>query len=123
MTLLVYVGLAGSVGAVARYLLDGLVQDRTTGEFPFGTLTVNVVGAFILGTVTALAARVSWIVIPATVIGAGFCGALTTWSTASWETIRLAEDGAGSLAVRYLATNIVASLAAAGLGFLVVRVL
>ena len=49
MTLALAVGVAGAVGAVARYLADGAVQDRTAGPFPFGTLTVNVVGSLILG--------------------------------------------------------------------------
>ncbi|HLY81603.1 MAG TPA: CrcB family protein, partial [Acidimicrobiales bacterium] len=94
MTLAVVVGVAGALGAVARYLLDGAVQGRTRATFPFGTLMVNVAGSFILGVLTGLALYHGLTRAPKAVIGAGFCGGFTTWSTASWETVRLAEDGA-----------------------------
>ena len=81
------VGLAGGVGAVARYLLDGAVQDRTSGLFPFGTLTVNVVGSLVFGVIAGVVIRHGGTDLRA-IAGAGFCGGLTTWSTASWETIK-----------------------------------
>src|SRR5207237_7875961 len=89
VTLAIVVGLAGAAGAVARYLLDGAVQDRTAGPFPFGTLTVNVVGSLVLGVLAGLALDHTGSSAVRTVLGAGFCGGLTTWSTASWETVRL----------------------------------
>jgi CrcB protein len=121
MILMIVVGIGGSVGAVSRYLIDGAVQDRTAGRFPFGTMTVNVAGSLVLGCATALALRFSLARVPSTVIGAGFCGALTTWSTASWETVRLIGESSRWMAARYLTISLAASLAAAGLGFLVVR--
>lgn len=120
MILAIAVGVGGSLGAVSRYLLDGLVQDRTSGRFPFGTLTVNVVGSFILGCIAALASLFLGLQWTSTLVGTGFCGGMTTWSTASWETIHLAEQGATSTAVKYLLTNLAASLIAAGAGFVLV---
>ena len=99
-----------------RYLLDGAVQDRTEGIFPFGTLAVNVVGSLILGLVAGLVLRHGVSSHLESVIGAGFCGGLTTWSTASWETVRLAEEQSVAAAARYTGVNLVASLAAAAAG-------
>jgi len=113
------VGLAGGVGAVARYLLDGAVQDRTSGLFPFGTLTVNVVGSLVFGVIAGVVIRHGGTDLRA-IAGAGFCGGLTTWSTASWETIRLIEEGAATLAVRYALANLGGSLLAGALGLAIV---
>ena len=110
------VGLAGALGAVARYLLDGAVGDRTSGLFPFGTLTVNVVGSLVLGAVAGLVLRHGASGTVEAVVGAGFCGGLTTWSTASWEAIRLAEEASLGAAARYTLINLVASLAAGAVG-------
>jgi CrcB protein len=123
MTLALVVGVAGAVGAVARFLTDGAVQDRTRGSLPFGTLTVNGSGSFVLGLVTGLAwyhglgGRVH------TVIGVGFCGAFTTWSSVSWETVRLAQDGLGRLALVHMVLSVAAALALAALGMVVAAVL
>lgn len=89
----VLVLLGGAVGAPLRYLVDLMVQARHDSVFPWGTLTVNVAGSLVLGAVAA-AARASalpdWML---TLVGTGFCGALTTFSTFGFETVRLLEDG------------------------------
>ena len=118
MTLALVVGLAGAVGAVARYLVDGAVQDRSAGPFPFGTLAVNVVGSLILGFLAGYTLSHAGGRTAKTIIGTGFCGALTTWSTASWETVRLTEEGAVSTAVAFTVVNVVASFAAAAVGII-----
>ena len=116
MTLALAVGVAGAVGAIARYLLDGAVQDRTSGIFPFGTLTVNVTGSLVLGFLAGYTLTHAGGGTARTVVGTGFCGALTTWSTASWETVRLAEEGATTTAVAFTLVNLLASFAAAAVG-------
>ena len=116
MTLALAVGVAGAVGAVARYLLDGAVQDRTSGIFPYGTLTVNVAGSLVLGFLAGYTLSHTGGGTAKTIVGSGFCGALTTWSTASWETVRLAEEGATGTALGFTLVNLVASFAAAGIG-------
>ena len=118
MVLALTVGAAGAAGAVARYLLDGAVQDRTSGPFPFGTLTVNVVGSLVLGLLAAIALRHAGAATTKTIIGTGFCGGLTTWSAASWETIRLAEEGSGRTAVAFTVMNLIASFGAGSVGLL-----
>jgi CrcB protein len=120
MMMALAVGLAGAAGAVARYLTDGAVQDRTSGSFPFGTVTVNCAGSFILGIVTGLAWYHGLGGRAHAVVGLGFCGAFTTWSSVGWETVRLAEDGFGRLAVVNMVGGMAAALAAAALGIVVV---
>jgi CrcB protein len=107
--LLVVAGAA--VGAPLRYLTDRAVQVRHDSVFPWGTFVVNVVGCLILGLLTGAAAAGAAASHLQLLLGTGLCGALTTYSTFSYETLRLAEDGARV----YAAANVVASVAA-GLG-------
>lgn len=123
MIVAVVVGLAGAVGAVARFLTDGAVQDRTARSFPFGTLTVNCTGSFILGVVAGLAWYHGLGGRAHAIIGVGFCGAFTTWSSVTWETVRLAEEGLGRQAVVNVMGGVAAALAAAALGIVVAAVL
>ncbi|HEU5033129.1 MAG TPA: fluoride efflux transporter CrcB [Mycobacteriales bacterium] len=112
------VGLAASVGAMARYLLDQLVQHQHDQTFPWGTFVINVTGSFVLGLVTGLAMHHGLPRTPALVLGVGFAGGYTTWSTYLWESLALAEAGAARQATLNLAGSLAAGLlaAAAGLG-------
>jgi fluoride exporter len=100
--------LGGAVGTLAR---AGVAEALpvTPGAWPWATLIVNLVGTAILGWVVA-ADR--W----RPLVGTGFCGALTTFSTFQFELVRLADDGHGTLAVAYLAVSVSAGLVAADLG-------
>jgi CrcB protein len=108
----VLVLLGGAVGAPARYLTDLAVQRRHGGAFPWGTWTANVVGSFLLGTLVA--AGPTWLV---TLAGTGFCGALTTFSTFGYETVRLTEEGRPQVAVGNVVGSLGAGLVAAALGW------
>ncbi|MFJ8474009.1 fluoride efflux transporter CrcB [Kitasatospora sp. NPDC094011] len=96
------------VGAPLRYLTDRAVQSRHDSVFPWGTFTVNVFGCLVLGLLTGAVAAGSASSPVRLLVGTGFCGALTTYSTFSYETLRLAESGAG----RYALANVAGSLAA-----------
>ncbi|MFB8084911.1 fluoride efflux transporter CrcB [Streptomyces sp. NPDC055992] len=107
--LLVIAGAA--VGAPLRYLTDRAVQSRHDTVFPWGTFTVNMAGCLVLGLLTGAVAAGAASSHLQLLLGTGFCGALTTYSTFSYETLRLAEDGARL----YAAANVVASVVV-GLG-------
>ncbi|MFF1440013.1 fluoride efflux transporter CrcB [Streptomyces sp. NPDC058295] len=98
----------GMIGAPLRYLTDRAVQARRDSLFPWGTFVVNIGGCLILGALTGAATVGPDLRL---FLGTGFCGALTTYSTFSYETLRLTETGAGL----YAAVNAVASVTA-GLG-------
>jgi CrcB protein len=102
--LLVAVG--AGVGAPLRYLTDRAIQSRHDSVFPWGTFTVNVVGSAILGAITGAASTVHFL------LGIGFCGALTTYSTFSYETLRLAQTGARLYAAANVVASVLAGLAA-----------
>lgn len=118
MTVLL-VAAGAAVGAPLRYLVDRAVQSRHDTVFPWGTLIVNVAGSLLLGALIALPA-------PAPIAaqaGVGFCGALTTYSTFSYETLRLVQDRAWLLATLNVATSMIAGLGAAYCGISLVQAL
>jgi fluoride exporter len=113
MTLLLVL-LGGAIGAPTRYLADLAVQRLHGTVFPWGTWTVNVVGSLVLG-VVAGASPPGWLL---TLVGTGFCGALTTFSTFGFETVRLVEDGDHAAAVGNVAGSLAVGLAAVAVGWL-----
>lgn len=118
MTVLL-VAAGAAVGAPLRYLVDRAVQSRHNTVFPWGTLIVNVVGSLLLGALIALPASAP----VAALAGVGFCGALTTYSTFSYETLRLVQDRAWLLAAFTVAISMIAGLGAAYLGIALVQAL
>lgn len=107
---------AAGLGAPARYLLDGWVQDRTGGAFPWGTFTVNATGCLLLGLLTGLGLYHGLGATTATVLGSGGLGAYTTFSTLTFETVRLAEEGDLGDAARNVVFSLVVGLLAASAG-------
>jgi CrcB protein len=103
------------VGAPARYLTDRRMQRRFGGEFPWGTLVVNVLASLLLGALIGAGRATDPRVL--TVVGTGFCGALSTYSTFSFETMRLYEVGSRARSISYLAVTLVVGLAAAAAGW------
>ena len=113
MTVLL-IALGAGLGAPARYLTDRAVQSWHGRPFPWGTLVVNVCASLLLG-VLAGAALDSWL---AALLGTGFCGALSTYSAFSYETLRLAAGGARRAAMLNVLLSLVAGIGAAALGWL-----
>jgi CrcB protein len=101
-----WVALAGSAGALARFGLDGGIRRRWPTTFPWATLVINVTGSLLLGLVTGLVLFRGEPDALRTIVGTGFCGGYTTFSTASVETVRLLQTGRR----RQAATNAVSSL-------------
>jgi CrcB protein len=111
--------LGAAVGAPARYWTDRWLQSTHGSGFPWGTFTVNIAASLVLGLITGLAAVAAVSPAIAVLIGTGFCGALSTWSTLGYETVRQAEDRAWTQAVFNIVASVFAGLGAAGLGFAV----
>jgi CrcB protein len=113
MTVLL-VALGAAVGAPLRYLADRMIQARHTSTFPWGTFTVNMAGSLLLGYLIGLPVA-PWM---SALLGTGFCGALTTYSTFSFETLRLVREGDRMLATTYALGSVLAGLGAAYAGLL-----
>ena len=107
---------AGALGAPARYLLDSAIAERVEGAFPWGTFVVNITGSFLLGFLTGLGLNHGLPRTARVVLGTGFCGAYTTFSTFTFETVRLLEEGAVAEAFRNAAGTVLASSVAAAAG-------
>ncbi|MVU82227.1 fluoride efflux transporter CrcB [Nocardia sp. ET3-3] len=111
--------LGAMIGAPLRYLTDRAVQTRHDSVFPWGTFTVNLAGCLVLGGISGAALSTPWMM----VVGTGFCGALTTYSTFSYETVRLAEQRVYLYAALNIVTSLVAGLGATLLSYTVVQAL
>jgi fluoride exporter len=114
VSVLAWIGVAllGGVGALARFLLDGIVGSRSSSSFPLGTFAVNITGAFLLGLVTGLALSGDALVLA----GTATLGSYTTFSTWMLETQRLQEEGEWGLAVANSVVSLVVGLGAIALG-------
>lgn len=116
MTALV-IALGGALGALSRWVVGGWVQTAAGSGFPMGTLVINVTGSFLLAFLVAflegVAAPPAW----RSFLAVGFCGAYTTFSTFSYESVRLIQDGDWSRGALYLFGSVVVSLALTLLGF------
>ncbi|MFJ3922623.1 fluoride efflux transporter CrcB [Streptomyces sp. NPDC090022] len=108
--------LGAAVGAPLRFLTDRAVQRRHDTVFPWGTFTVNVFGCLLLGLVTGAVTAGAAPSQVQLLIGTGLCGALTTYSTFSYETLRLVEDGAKLYAAVNVIVSVVVGLGAVFLG-------
>jgi CrcB protein len=112
----VAVALAAGAGAVLRYLVDQIVQHHRRGDFPYGTVVVNVTGSLLLGLVTGLALHHGLGTTATVIIGTGLAGGYTTLSTWAWETVALAETGELLEASVNILASFAAGLAAASAG-------
>jgi CrcB protein len=108
---LVLIAIFGAIGTLARYGLQGVVQVRTGGTFPYGTLLINLSGCFFLGligqlTLNRMVISPQWRV----AIAVGFFGGYTTFSSFGWEAAKMLEDGEWLPVTMYVAASVVAGL-------------
>jgi CrcB protein len=115
----VWVCLGAAVGAPGRYLADRMVQARFETLLPWGTMLVNIVGSLLLGVLTGVAAGHDVPTGLAPALGTGLCGALTTYSTFGYETVRLIEDGSIRAAFLNAGLSLALGLGAAAGGYAV----
>ncbi len=115
--ILLLLAVFGTLGTLARYGLEGWVQERSGTQFPFGTLTVNLLGCLLLGAVGRFA--LNHIVVSPdlrTGLTIGFFGAFTTFSTFGWETVVMLQDGEWRRAGLYIVASVVGGLLAVAAG-------
>ena len=105
------IAIFGALGTMARYGLQGVVQLRMGGTFPYGTLLINLTGCFLLGligqfTLNRIVISPDWRM----AIAVGFFGGYTTFSSFGWETAKMLEDGEWMRAATYVGASVVAGL-------------
>jgi fluoride exporter len=113
------VAFGAAIGAPARYLTDRLIRSRHGSGFPWGTFAANIAGCALLGFLAGQPARSGVMAFA----GTGFCGALTTYSTFGYETVRLARSGARTVALLNVTASILAGLGAAYVGLALAQAL
>ncbi|MFQ5585973.1 MAG: fluoride efflux transporter CrcB [Thermodesulfobacteriota bacterium] len=122
MRAVLYIGCAGFFGAVLRYAVGGFVYRYAGTTLPYGTLAVNIIGSLLLGFLMEFSMRSA--LIPGELrmaVGIGFLGAFTTFSTFSYETYRLFEEGSALLATVNIASNLLLCLIAVWIGIIIAR--
>jgi len=119
---LVYIGLFGGLGCLSRYFVSGWVLNILGRSLPYGTLAVNVLGSFLLALIMEWSLR-STMLPPDVRVGitTGFMGGFTTFSTFSYETFRLLEDGSFLRAGANILLNVTICLVFAALGIVLAR--
>lgn len=120
---LLVVAVGGGIGAAARFVIDGEIRSRLSGGFPWGTFLVNLVGSFLIGVFSTLLFTLVDSGMPngnalvlQLALTTGLCGGFTTFSTATVESVRLAQSGRMRLALANTLGTLVVTVTAAGLG-------
>ena len=121
---LILVGLGSCIGGITRYLTQLFVQKHYPSSFPWGTLSVNITGCFMIGIVYALVDRGN-ILSPAIrlLLATGFCGGFTTFSSFAYENISLMRDGEFFYTSIYILLSVVVGLLAVYLGILIIKLI
>ena len=117
-----YIAAGSAIGGVSRYLLGGFIQRLSAATFPVGTLLINITGSFLIGLILRYGVETSTLTPEMRArLTIGFCGGYTTFSTFSYETLALAEDGQWSRAALYIILSVGLSLTATFLGLAAAR--
>jgi fluoride exporter len=118
-TLIIAIGLAGAVGAVARYSAGRFIAERITSQFPLGTFLINITGAFCIGLVFALTTQKLISPTLQSIMATGFLGGYTTFSTMSWEGTQMARAGSNTRSLLYFGCTFLFGLSACILGLMI----
>jgi CrcB protein len=120
--MLLYVAIGSALGGMGRYLLGGFIQRLLATTFPAGTLLINISGSFLIGIIIRYAVETPTLTPELRAfLTIGLCGGYTTFSSFSYETVALLEDGEWTRAALYVAASVVLSLVATLLGFALAR--
>ena len=118
MRLVWYVGIGAAIGGMSRFLLGSFIQERTGGDFPAGTLVINITGSFVLGIIMRFAFQTDAVSQEMrALLASGFCGGYTTFSTFTYETAMLVEREEYRRAALYVGSSVAIALLFLFLGF------
>lgn len=121
MKLILMIGIGGFIGTVCRYLLSLFVQNKFLSTFPFGTMSVNIIGCFLIGIIYALSDRgnisVEWRLFIAT----GILGGFTTFSSFSNETVGMLRDSQYGYAFLYVLSTVIIGILATFAGIFLIK--
>ena len=118
MRTLLYIGIGGMFGSIARYLTGQFFNRYFTDPLPVGTLVVNIAGAFLIGVIIGMGERYRWFTEPwHFFLAVGFCGSFTTYSTFAYENYTLIKGGHLSTLVFYITISLVAGILLAWGGY------
>jgi fluoride exporter len=122
LTNILLVGLGGFLGSIARYLCTVFIDEKANTSFPFGTFTVNIAGAFILGLVYAWASRSSHDVSSLRIfLITGFCGGFTTFSAFAFENFGLINNRSVAISLAYISLTVVSGIVAVWFGIMLMK--
>lgn len=118
------IGLGSGIGGICRYLLQQYVQKQFPSSIPYGTLSVNVIGCFVIGIIYALGSRTN-ILSPEVrlLLATGLCGGFTTFSSFAYENVALLQEGDYFYTAVYIISSIIAGLIAVYLGILLIKLI
>jgi CrcB protein len=119
--ILIAVGMGGFLGAILRFTISSWIQKSSGSLFPFGTLGVNIIGSFIIGFLFLYFQYINLSMHQKAIFVTGLLGALTTFSTFSWETLLMMQEGLWSRALGNIGLNIVLCLGATFLGMIIFK--
>lgn len=123
MRIILAIGIGSFMGGIARYLLSQLIQNKFLSTFPFGTLSVNIIGCLLIGVIFGLSERGNVTMIWRLFLVTGFLGGFTTFSSFSNETVGLIRDGQIWQAFAYIASSVIIGLLATFVGIAIIKFL
>jgi CrcB protein len=123
MRIILAIGIGSFLGGIARYLLSQFIQNKFLSTFPFGTLSVNIIGCLLIGVIFGLSERGSVTMVWRLFLVTGFLGGFTTFSSFSNETVGLIRDGQIGQAFAYIASSVFIGVLATFLGIAIIKFL
>ncbi|NCP21625.1 MAG: fluoride efflux transporter CrcB [Flavobacteriales bacterium CG_4_9_14_0_2_um_filter_35_242] len=123
MKIIALIGIGSFIGGIFRYLLSQSVQSKFLSAYPFGTLTVNIIGCLAIGIVFGLSEKFNFSPEWRLFLATGICGGFTTFSTFSFETMAMLRDGQYLYSFLYIGSSVFVGLIAVYLGILLLKLL
>ena len=123
MKIIALIGIGSFIGGIFRYLLSQSVQSKFLSAYPFGTLTVNIIGCLAIGIVFGLSEKFNFSPEWRLFLATGICGGFTTFSTFSFETMAMLRDGQYLYSFLYIGSSVFFGLIAVYLGILLLKLL